>query len=90
MARSFDRLRAVLESVPKKWDAPELRVGPIEKRGGGSPQKQDWDKEVESLMQSRYGLEPNDYMDSADKSMSPEEFVDWYGDKYDLDRIDSY
>lgn len=45
---------------------------------------------IEVLMVEQYGLEPVEWEDrwSEDDTRTPQEFVDWFGEKYDLDRID--
>ncbi len=56
---------------------------------------EEWTKEVERLMKVRYGLEPTDFDSPPNTKFSPydggdtaEEFVEWYGEKYDFERID--
>ena len=52
---------------------------------------------VESMMKSKYGLEPNDFDSPDDPSLkssyemgeSPAEYVQWYADKRDLTPINN-
>lgn len=47
-----------------------------------------WNIKVEEMMRDRYGLQPNDYTESINYDLSPEEFCEWFGTKFDLFRVD--
>lgn len=52
-----------------------------------------WKEDVKRIMLERYGLQENDigdeYIESSFNSgETPEAFADYYGEKFDLDRID--
>jgi hypothetical protein len=55
----------------------------------GGMSKKKWNADVTTLMKQKYGLDPNDFEIRDFPDMTPEEFVQWYGDKYDLEEIDS-
>jgi len=50
--------------------------------------KEEWEAEVTSLMKQTYGLDPNDFDMTYSSDMTPAEYVEWYGEKYDLDELD--
>lgn len=53
-----------------------------------------WLKSVERIMRDKYGLELNDWKEKVcpadSKNYEPEEWVMWYGEKYDLTPIRDY
>lgn len=49
--------------------------------------KVQWEAEVTRLMKTKYGLDPQDFEITYYDNMTPEEFVTWYGEKYDLEEI---
>jgi len=52
-----------------------------------------WERKVIKLFKKTYGLDKNDFYDRTrlknafEDGDSPEEYVEWYGEKYDLDEI---
>ena len=56
---------------------------------------EEFQSEVAKLMKQQYGLDRNDFDDDGEQTKnsfkgkeSPQEFVDWYAQRYDMDRID--
>lgn len=47
----------------------------------------DWTKLTQDLMEKTYGLSLHDWIDHADASMTPQDFVDYLGAKFDLYRL---
>lgn len=58
-----------------------------------SNDKATWMKKTTAIIKKRFGLDPVEWEDlvrDAWKDQTPEEFVDWYQEKYNLDSIEDY
>jgi len=51
--------------------------------------KEQWRADVTRIMKEKYGLDPQDFEMQEFDNMTPEDFVQWYAEKYDLDELDT-